>query len=409
MLTPATLAKAVWRSQPRHERCMLLQGFIQAWGVCVELKVCELFAGVGGLTLGGVRAGMDIRLAVELDSRAVSAHMTNFPKIAHYLGDVASLSGKSLAEKAGLLSGEIDGIIGGPPCQGFSIIGKRQAADERNSLLGHFSRLVTEVMPRFFVMENVTGLLHERNETVLQDFLTRVGKSYQIVGPLTVSASAVGAPTSRTRVFYLGFRSDVSISGVTSEGVALRMQSDAVYVGHALQGLPLEVDEDWKGNPWGRARTHSVKASAFRLKILDDRPISVGSAEAVRLLDRGIVLNHQGTVHSRELRRRYSSLGPGEQDLITKSVRLRSNGFCPTLRAGTGKERGSFQAVRPIHPRRGRVISPREAARLQSFPDWFVFDPTKWQAFRQIGNSVPPLLGEALLRQVGRIVRGEYV
>ena len=140
------------------------------------------------------------------------------------------------------------------------------------------------------------------------------------------------------------------------------------------------------------------------MKITDDRPFGSGASEVLRLLERGIVLNHQGTVHSDELRQRYSALGPGEADLITKSVRLRADGFCPTLRAGTDKERGSFQAVRPIHHKRGRVISPREAARLQSFPDWFVFDQTKWQAFRQIGNSVPPLLGEAVLRRVSDLL-----
>jgi len=84
-------------------------------------------------------------------------------------------------------------------------------------------------------------------------------------------------------------------------------------------------------------------------------------------------------------------------DSISKARRLDVEGLCPTLRAGTGPERGSFQAVRPIHPRAPRVISPREAARLQGFPDWFVFDHTKWHAFRQIGNSVSPLVSEFAL------------
>ena len=94
---------------------------------------------------------------------------------------------------------------------------------------------------------------------------------------------------------------------------------------------------------------------------------------------------------------RYASLDIGEQDPISKSVKLDPFGFCPTLRAGTGRDKGSFQAVRPIHFLSPRVITPREAARLQGFPDWFVFDKTKWHSFRQIGNSVSPLVAEQIL------------
>jgi len=84
-------------------------------------------------------------------------------------------------------------------------------------------------------------------------------------------------------------------------------------------------------------------------------------------------------------------------DKISKFPRLRWDGLCPTLRAGTDKHKGSYQAVRPIHPDEDRVITPREAARLQGFPDWFQFSPTKWHSFRQIGNSVSPFVGEAVL------------
>jgi DNA (cytosine-5)-methyltransferase 1 len=88
---------------------------------------------------------------------------------------------------------------------------------------------------------------------------------------------------------------------------------------------------------------------------------------------------------------------PGEKDEISKTVRLKADGLCPTLRAGTDASRGSYQAVRPVRPTAARVITPREAARLQGFPDWFQFAPTKWHSFRQIGNSVSPFVAEAVL------------
>ena len=103
-----------------------------------------------------------------------------------------------------------------------------------------------------------------------------------------------------------------------------------------------------------------------------------------------------------EVAERYANTECGKYDAISRSYRLDPNGFCPTLRAGTGPQQGSFQAVRPIHPTEDRVITPREAARLQGFPDWFQFSPTKWHSFRQIGNSVSPILAEQILNVVAR-------
>jgi DNA (cytosine-5)-methyltransferase 1 len=94
---------------------------------------------------------------------------------------------------------------------------------------------------------------------------------------------------------------------------------------------------------------------------------------------------------------RFSELEHGQQDIISKAYKLKPDGFCPTLRAGTGPDRGSYQAVRPIHYEASRVITPREAARLQGFPDWFEFHKTIWHSFRQIGNSVSPIVAEKIL------------
>jgi DNA (cytosine-5)-methyltransferase 1 len=130
-------------------------------------------------------------------------------------------------------------------------------------------------------------------------------------------------------------------------------------------------------------------------------PLGVGDANAIdAYVKSAAVTGCVGTLHSTDLIDRYAALGYGQMDRKTKSVKLDPNGYCPTLRAGTGSERGSFQAVRPIHYLRPRVITPREAARLQGFPDWFQFDKTKWHSFRQIGNSVSPLVSEFVMKKV---------
>jgi DNA (cytosine-5)-methyltransferase 1 len=138
--------------------------------------------------------------------------------------------------------------------------------------------------------------------------------------------------------------------------------------------------------------------SRFRDRIADSVPRDIGDPDALRKYrDEAIVSGCLGTRHTPEVAARYRRLRPGAKDETSKSVRLHPQGLCPTLRAGTDANRGSYQAVRPIHPTADRVITPREAARLQGFPDWFQFAPSKWHSFRQIGNSVSPLVAEALL------------
>jgi DNA (cytosine-5)-methyltransferase 1 len=107
--------------------------------------------------------------------------------------------------------------------------------------------------------------------------------------------------------------------------------------------------------------------------------------------------------------KRYANVKQGASDKISKSKKLDPTGFCPTLRAGTGKDKGSYQAVRPIHPTKNRVITPREAARLQGFPDWFVFHKTKWHSFRQIGNSVSPIVAERLLNVIREKIKNNSI
>jgi DNA (cytosine-5)-methyltransferase 1 len=359
--------------------------------------VIDLFAGVGGFSLGAARAGFDIRAAVELDQRPLKAHSRNFTSTVHLQQDVSKLTAKSLLSDAGLTPGVLNGLIGGPPCQGFSAMGKNELDDPRNTMVFHFCRLVSEMLPSFFVFENVPGILHDRYRELLERAFTEVPQRYTVLAPIRINARERGVPTNRVRVFFIGFDSD-RVRCLAPEDFATPADQPIVKVRDALFGLP-KIRSHWSSAEESLRRVEKPNGSAYNERIVGLVPPGVGDPEALRLYqDKDLVSGCSGTVHTKETVSRFARLKPGDVDPISKARRLDRNGFCPTLRAGTGPDRGSFQAVRPIHPGSPRVITPREAARLQGFPDWFQFDHTKWHAFRQIGNSVSPIVAESILK-----------
>lgn len=360
-------------------------------------KVIDLFAGVGGLSLGAERAGFDVALAVELDKQAIKSHSVNFPKSIHWEADIGRVTGKELLGQAGLKG--VEGIIGGPPCQGFSTIGRRDANDPRNRLYRHFYHIVSEVKPEFFIAENVPGILSDASRPILEDALNLVRKDYEIIGPVKVNASKLGAPTIRTRVFVIGLRKDARVKNLSEESLLLGEVTKKTNVEMALYGLPELVEANWKEDGYEKWERLSSRGEGwFYSKLYGEVPENVGDPESIkRLREYNEVSGCIGTLHKEHVVDRFRNVIPGGKDNISKATRLDPKGFCPTLRAGTGSDRGSYQAVRPLHPTQPRVITPREAARLQGFPDWFQFNPTKWHAFRQIGNSVSPIVSEYLL------------
>lgn len=362
-----------------------------------KIEVVDLFCGAGGLSLGAARSGFALAAGVELDKHAYETHTLNFPSSKHLQLDVGKLSGSQLLAAAGVQTGALGGLIGGPPCQGFSSIGRRDPKDARNDLFGHFMRLVAETQPAFFLAENVPGILQKKNTAILKKALSKVPSHYHMLTPIEVDASLYGAPTNRTRVFFIG------VDGRRLP--ALKMQSFAppsnvqsVFVQEALAGLNFEVDPNPPPDQYVWTTVDQLPMSTFYSRVQSCIPEGVGHpATVTRYKTAREVSGHIGTLHAPTITERYAALAPGGKDTVSRSVRLKNDGFCHTLRAGTGPEKGSYQAVRPIHPTEPRVITPREAARLQGFPDWFLLPPTKWHSFRQIGNSVSPLVAEAVL------------
>ena len=371
--------------------------------------IIDLFAGAGGLSLGASRAGFNVAAAVELDSHAIASHAINFPHCTHIQRDIMTLDGQMLLELAGIQAERLIGIIGGPPCQGFSSIGHGDINDIRNQLFEKFFILVEQLKPVFFVAENVPGIMNSKYDSIRKRAFSHVC-DYHLLSPISINASEYGAPTIRTRYFFIGFRDHPAIQPFTTTDIE-RMKvspNEQTKVRAALEGIPSNIH--FRANSNG-VRTLSadylaptvqhLQSDFFYQRVTGMRPIGVGNDEYIRRYEtRHEVNGCFPTKHTPTVRRRYASLAYGQQDRISKSTRLNPEGFCPTLRAGTGPEKGSFQAVRPIHYQYARVITPREAARLQGFPDWYKLPNTIWHCFRQIGNSVSPIAAEQVLRAI---------
>ena len=360
-------------------------------------NIVDLFSGVGGLSLGAARAGFAVRGAVDVDPKANDAHKCNFPNTVHLSSDVAELTGSALKNALHLNGEGITGLVGGPPCQGFSAIGRRNKDDERNLSFVQFFRIVSEVQPRFFLVENVPGLMQGMYDDIRDQAFGLVDKKYTILPEMYLSANDYGAATNRKRVFFFGFLTEAT-DPLTVDNFSAPTDIETIHVKDALHGLPTRIDPNWQKEEQGWQVVGVHPDGSFGQSLLAHVPPGVGDQEALRRLKlKNEVSGFLGTAHTVEVAERYAKTECGRYDSISKSFRLDADGFCPTLRAGTGPDQGSFQAVRPIHPTEARVITPREAARLQGFPDWFQFSPTKWHSFRQIGNSVSPILAERIL------------
>jgi DNA (cytosine-5)-methyltransferase 1 len=362
--------------------------------------IVDLFSGCGGFSLGAHLAGFKSLAAIDVEPILQSGYKRNFPSSRAIQASVADINASDWQHI--LKSKRPDGVLGGPPCQGFSWMGHRNALDPRNSLLDQFYRHVSLLQPSFFVMENVQGLLDTDKVHLLNSALNRVADRYEILEPLIVNARDYGAPTERKRVVIIGFDPQ-KMNPVTSNDIIQFMVPEKVTVRDAIADLPSPIYENNEPNDltWANYPTiPNKKLSAYARMMRKGPPSGMGSQEALARNLSGEVSGLQITIHSEKISNRYASTPNGKTDRISKSYRLDWNGHCPTLRAGTGSEKGSFQAVRPLHPDFGRVITVREAARLQGFPDWFEFHPTKWHSFRMIGNSVSPFVSRAVMSAI---------
>jgi DNA (cytosine-5)-methyltransferase 1 len=356
------------------------------------------------MSLGFEQAGFDVLAAVEYDPVHAATHRVNFPlteilcrnvrRIDPDIVRAAARRGWRRHHPDGLAwDGQIDAVFGGPSCQGFSVMGQRNQQDERNQLLGVFVDLVTALRPRSFCIENVPGMLEPRFESLREDALQRLaGAGYQFAVPKVFNAADFGVPQTRKRVLILG-----ALDACPPE---LTPWQDRITVAEALDGLPLVTEyPELLQNDVATLRPVDLAAReataalyARQLAGLESDPTD---RSRPRQWDPAILTCSRLTVHRQDTVTRFDATLRGSEEKTSRAYRLHPDRPAPTLRAGTGSERGAFSAPRPIHPAKPRVITVREAARLHSFPDWFRFHTTNWHGHRQIGNAVPPRLARA--------------
>ena len=354
----------------------------------------DLFAGAGGMSLGFEQAGFDIAAAVEIDPVHCATHEYNFPHSKVICASVVDMTGDEIRQRAGIGNREVDVVFGGAPCQGFSMIGKRVLDDPRNQLASHYVRLVEELKPKYCVFENVKGLTLGKHRKFLDEMITALDDAgYDVVMPYQVlNASDFGVPQSRQRLFLMGARKGLTVPSYPEP------LKEKVTVWDAIGDLPdADTFEDLNTTDAVRIEWSTQSIYGRRLRGIER---DSGDYSYPRLHDLNLLSSSLRTKHTDLSKSRFASTEPGKTEPVSRFRKLDPAGLCNTLRAGTDSARGAFTSPRPIHPTLDRVITVREAARLHSFPDWFRFHSTKWHGFRQIGNSVPPLLGRAVAGQI---------
>lgn len=367
----------------------------------------DLFAGAGGMTLGFEQAGFDVPVAVELDPIHCATHSFNFPFWSILCQDITDTTGDQIRNWIG--DREIDVVCGGPPCQGFSVIGKRQLRDPRNSLISHFMRVVLELGPKYFVMENVPGLTQGKHQGLLQEIISEfAANGYQVLSHQVLNAANYGVPQNRERLFLLGCRQGLALPQYPPPKTIPRRRNEVDHqdlpwtptVWQAIGDLPEAENysilrkRDYVVAEYGKPSNYGEQMRGLCV-ITDDYSYT-------RQYNRRLLTSSITTNHAKKSRARFEETGFGRIERVSRFHKLNPEGLCNTLRAGTARDRGAFTSPRPIHPYKPRCITVREAGRLHSYPDWFRFHVTKWHGFRQIGNSVPPLLAKAIAAEIIR-------
>jgi DNA (cytosine-5)-methyltransferase 1 len=287
-------------------------------------------------------------------------------------GDVTKLGPFQLLSDAGLKPGELDLLVGCPPCQGYSLQGNRDMEDDRNYLYRSFLGIVSTLKPRAVGFENVPGIETLGDGCYLADLVSELDSIGYEIRAFRANSKNLGLPQDRERVFVLG---------LMGHDPPLPTEQDSqIGAGGAIADLPeraLVPGEKESVPVYYRGKPQSEYARALRT----DSPIRK-------------VRNCEVSRHADGILARFRELEPGDFDEPTHHRRLKSSEPSTTLTAGTP----SRTACRPVHPEYDRVLTVREAARLTSFPDWYQFPRQIAEAWCQIGNAVPPLMAREVFR-----------
>lgn len=345
------------------------------------INVLDLFCGCGGLSYGFRSAGYNVVVGVDNDEQALATFQLNHEGTKTICADITTIHKADIDKLTG--NQKIDVIIGGPPCQGMSLSGPRRFDDPRNKLYLSYIRLVEEIKPRAFVIENVPGLLSLFNGQIKTNIVKRLTNLGYHVNYDIMCAADYGVPQMRRRVVFVGLKGrnfEFPVGGQTQ-----------ITCSMALDDLP--PLEDSLGS---EIQQYSKPCTCEYQKLMRKNSQSVK--------------NHVAAAHSERVKRIIALVPDGgnykdlpeiyreSRNFHVAWTRFNSQKPAPTIDTG---HRHHF------HYRYNRVPTVRECARLQSFPDDFVFLGNKTQQFRQVGNAVPPLMAQAIAEKLKEYLSGE--
>jgi DNA (cytosine-5)-methyltransferase 1 len=384
-----------------------------------KYKLIDLFSGVGGISQGFHWAGFETIIANEYDKSIGNAYKINFPETKMIIGDIKDLDFKKIMKETGIRQGDVDVIAGGPPCQGFSMANrKRIDEDPRNLLFLEFVRAVKEFRPKCFLIENVMGMTAEKVAIKTQEksvvdsmseYFNELGYS---IAFKSFKAEEHGVPQMRRRVIVIG-------TNIESKFDDLKFHRIGNLKRKYLSKEEISRIKDIQHTLFEETLNSGLKYPTTVWEAISDLPqfedgggsdemtYSTAPRNSYQKLMREsskIVTNHISTPHSKEVIERMKLVGQGQNfqdlpvELRTKSVhsgaygRLRADYITPTITTRFDTP----STGRVIHPFSNRTLTVREAARLQSFPDHFIFVGTRTSQGKQVGNAVPPLVAKSI-------------
>ncbi|MBP9674998.1 MAG: DNA cytosine methyltransferase, partial [Bacteriovoracaceae bacterium] len=331
-------------------------------------KFIDLFSGCGGFSYGLEMAGHKCLLGVDFNADAIQTFKLNHPLSEVFCGDIKELTSKKLGYY--LDAQNVDMVVGGPPCQGFSTVGRGKTDDSRNQLFRQFVRIVEITSPKIVIMENVTGLLAKKNEFILRSIFKCFEKLGYSMQARVLSTEEYGVPERRRRTIFMGVRDGIPLYPQISHG---KLHLPYQTVADALKNLK---DKN------GVIHNHDIVSAQIKNALDVKRLKYIPDGKGIRYAEdekKYLPKNLRFDVDWENLEE-----GRFRQ---TKLQRLDSKAPSPTILTS----RTAY-----YHPSQSRYLTAREAAACQSFPNDFIFTGSVTSQFRQIGNAVPPLLGKVL-------------
>jgi len=364
-----------------------------------KLKVVDLFAGVGGLSYGfSKNRKFEIVAANEILAPMAEAYRQNHPEVKMYEGDIKDFGRNLIRRDMGILVGEVDLVVGGPPCQAYSTVGKRLLDDPRGQLFQEYFRVLKELKPRAFIFENVKGLISMSGGELLPTIVEKFESLGYAVKWDLLNAADYGVPQTRERVIIVGSIDGDFIFPKQTHGDP---ESQVFKIGNLLPWLTL-------GDAIGDLPFIGSGEESFEYSTLPQndfqKQMRIGAPSKIR--------DHNAAVHNLDLLRMIHALPEGGSPLdIPQSLRPKS-GFPNTYsRLWWGhpsttvtRNLGTPSSSRCIHPYADRGLTTREGARIQCFPDSYIFHGSRTDKNLQIGNAVPTFLSKALSSQMQKLL-----